>query len=457
MANQYTTGISPGYGENTFSTRKNQLSRQQMLANALLKQSQEPLQSSPTPHGGLAVPISPWQGAAKLAQALGASYLQERADKKSSDMEKERLQKMTQAIGEFDKMRTGTPAQQIDIFGSDPDNPTRKMTQEIAPDPRGASLSLINSGLPELQQFGMKSLLEQKGPENLFDKLNPKDYTSESLARFGQTQNYSDLIPSRKMDFVNGQAVDAYNIQPGTKIAPQSNPASDLMIPGKDGSYVPNQQLIGIRENLSRSGAPKMNISNEFKAAEGIAAQVGPIMRESISKAESGIKLENAADQILNGLDVNSGAFTGPGANIKLKLSQITNMLGISGKSIDENIKNTRMVIQGLAKLTLEARKEMAKQGAITEKESLLAQRAMSGDIDFTATELRTLANVAKRAAKFRYSEHQRKLEIMKNDPNLSGIAPFYEVSGMKQDSKIPAQETLKLSLPPGFEIIGVD
>ena len=118
--------------------------------------------------------------------------------------------------------------------------------------------------------------------------------------------------------------------------------------------------------------------------------------------------------------------FTGAGANQKLQLAQVGQMLGVTGDTAEQKIGNTRQAIQGLAQLTLQGRKQMRGEGAITESEGSLAQRAMSGDVSLTAAEIKQLANAAKRSAKFTYDQHQSMMgALAKDSPNS---IPYYQI-----------------------------
>jgi hypothetical protein len=137
------------------------------------------------------------------------------------------------------------------------------------------------------------------------------------------------------------------------------------------------------------------------------------------------IQQADAANRIIQSLDTNK-IFTGAGANQKLQMAQIGQMLGVTGNRTEEIVANTRQAIQGLAQLTLQGRKQMRGEGAITESEGALAQRAMSGDVSLTAGELRILANAAKRSAKFTYDQHQSMMSALaKDSPNS---VPYYQL-----------------------------
>lgn len=103
-------------------------------------------------------------------------------------------------------------------------------------------------GLQEIQ-----ALMPAKA-ENPFGKVDPKDFTPDSVRRFAVTNNYADLVPVRKREFVEGQAVDPYATPVGTVIPRPSNPVADLLVPGPGGQLVPNRQLIAAKKELVPPG-----------------------------------------------------------------------------------------------------------------------------------------------------------------------------------------------------------
>lgn len=75
----------------------------------------------------------------------------------------------------------------------------------------------------------------------------------------------------------------------------------------------------------------------------------------------------------------------------------------------------------------------MSGQGAITESESKLAEKATSGDINsLTNAEIKQLANASARAAKFVYGQHQSMMQNLSTDPNTAGLAKFYRPMPMQ-------------------------
>ena len=108
--------------------------------------------------------------------------------------------------------------------------------------------------------------------------------------------------------------------------------------------------------------------------------------------------------------------------------AQIADAIGAGGNTTADKIANSRQAVQGLAQLTLQGRKQMRGEGAITESEGKLAERAMSGDLNFTAAEIRQLAEAAKRSAKFTYNQHQNIINTMQNNPDAKGLVPYFQV-----------------------------
>jgi|GEM_PF-3707948 len=187
---------------------------------------------------------------------------------------------------------------------------------------------------------------------------------------------------------------------------------------------------------LKRAGAPSVSVSMD----KGLAAQVGPMMKESKEKTIGAIKEIDAANQVIGALDSNK-MFTGPLANQRLSVAQLGSTLGVGGKDLPDKINNTRAAIQGLAEITLQGRQEMRGQGAITESEGKLAERAKSGDISLTPGELKQLAGAAKRAGEYTYNQHQSQLQAMSQHPETRQLIPYYNV-GMMPSRQAPAQNT---------------
>jgi len=172
---------------------------------------------------------------------------------------------------------------------------------------------------------------------------------------------------------------------------------------------------------------PATNINVD--TGKGIASQVGPMLKDAQIQAQGANIQIDAADRVIGAVDTNK-IIAGPLATPQLRLAQIGQTLGVTGKDTAETIANTRQAIRGFAELTLQGRKSMRGEGAITESEGKLAERAFSGDIDsLTAQEIKQIANASKRVAEYSISEYNRKLDTLGKNPEMKDIVEFYKVT----------------------------
>ena len=210
---------------------------------------------------------------------------------------------------------------------------------------------------------------------------------------------------------------------------------------GTDPSKYNTQQLEAIDKKIQadeiekrKAGASPVTFNPSVNMGKSIISEVGPILTKSMEQAENAVKQIDTSNRLIGAIDSNK-VFTGTGANVKVALTQVGDALGIAGKDSQEKLANTRVAIQSLAQLTLQGRQQMRGEGAITQGESNLAEQAMSGKIDFTSAELRILANAAKRAAEYTYKQHESRLDVLRKDPNTSGVVPIYSVPPMPDAS----------------------
>lgn len=297
-------------------------------------------------------------------------------------------------------------------------------------------------------QAGM-ALLQALQKDLPVNKINPESYTPDSLARFSQSRNYADLVPRDKLEFVEGVGVNPFDPRNANRAIPNPNKPFSM---GADGQPVPNTPFQTYEINKAKAGAANTSVKVENKMGESLAGQVGPMVKDTFTAANGAIQTAQAANQILQA--VNRGnLYAGPFANARMTAAQLGDALGVTGKDTTEKIANTRQTIQGLAQMTLQGRKQMTGQGAITESESRLAERAMSGDITMTGPEIAQLANAARRSAEFTYGQHRMQLGNMQQDPNLQGLARFYQVAPFPE----APQSAPNVRVPTGAKFLGFE
>jgi hypothetical protein len=181
-----------------------------------------------------------------------------------------------------------------------------------------------------------------------------------------------------------------------------------------------------------RAGAPSTNITlpGDKKMAEVLGAKGAERLDNSLNQAqEAQSTLQNIAElrPILD-----QGVFSGPLSGAPRAVAQIASQLGITGKDTKELLERTAVAMQGLAKFELSAAAAMRGQGAITENERMLIQRAAAGRLDqFTAPEVQALLTAMEKTANFKIASHNRQLDVLKksSSPEVRDLIPFYELA----------------------------
>lgn len=400
--------------------------------------------------------------AAALANVRGVEDTRFKRSQQQMQMQQQQMQMEAARQAMMDEQR------RREYIANLPDPQATANQQALAggggPTIANASRATVNPAIQALYQgvragaIPVGEYLKSFAPAELpMNKIDPKDFTPESLARFAQTRNYGDLQRLDKAHFADTggtvMALDPFSGKPiGDGVPKTGNPFSDLLVNGP-GGMVANRPLIAAKGEIARAGAPTTSVKIENKMGEGVAAQVGPMLKDSLTAANSAVQTVDAAGRIIQAVD-SGKLIAGPGADVRLKLAQLGTVLGVTGKSTQESIANTRQAIRGLAEMTLQGRKQMTGQGAITESESALAEKAMSGNVaDLTGAEIRQLAQASDRAARFIYNQHNSMVQQLEGT-EARGVAPFYK------PAPLPTSPKLATPMPagvPGLRFLGFE
>ena len=367
------------------------LNRQQQLATMLMQQNQQPQGQMVS---GRYVPTSFFQNLQPVANMLTGAYLAKQGDTKAAELAQKLREGRSSAEEKIIQQMTGTPAQATEMAGPYGQNVNRSgmnvpmpvaVQPAVAPDLAGALREIRTNPYGAGKEY-TPAILKQMMPEDTSDYRNFLKVKAEG---FGGTFNdYQNIDANRKRPVTNTST----------------------------------------------------NIVNTM--GKSIAGEVGPMMKEAQAIAQAAVKTEDSANRIIQAVDSNK-AFTGTGANVRLGAAQLANTLGLGGNTLETKIGNTRQAMQGLAELTLQGRQQMRGQGAITESESKLAERAISGDITFTPTEIKQLANAAKRSSDYAYNNYQAKIGEMAKNPDTAGLVPYYQVPRMTAQGAMPDQSAI--------------
>jgi hypothetical protein len=367
--------------------QQQQISRQQKMAEMLLQQGLQQPQGQMV--SGHYVAPSLFQNLAGLANVYMGQKGLEKADKAQTDLA-ERLR----IEGDKDLMAYGQAVKRIPeqtVYGAGMEGPTMDVTPAVEPDYAKGMSILRRSKDPETRQLA---------------KMLMADQMKTIVAPEGSTIYRGGI--SGAGETIKGSPKKTSDIQ---------NYEYDVANSGFKGTF--NEWL---------TGQKKAGASNQImNAGKDFTGQVGDIGKESRIATMGAVQTADAANRIIQAVDSNK-LFTGVGANQRLTAAQLADGLGLGGKDTTQKINNSRQAMQGLAQLTLQGRKQMRGEGAITQSEGELAERAMSGEINFTAGEIRQLAEAAKRSAKFQYDMHQNIINTMRADPTTKGLIPYFDV-----------------------------
>jgi hypothetical protein len=198
---------------------------------------------------------------------------------------------------------------------------------------------------------------------------------------------------------------------------------------------------------IKQSGAARLtNIqSGEKKGVELAYEQAIKDLGISRDMARAANSTIANVERILPALDT---AITGPAADTRTTFLRIGKQLNIAGENADQVLKNTAIVVQGLAQQELSAAEQMRGQGALTEGERAILRRAAGGDQSLTAAELRVGLLAAQRTARMRAESHGQLLQTaVTSIPALSTIAPMYQVPVYGAQAPNPLQNIIQQEL----------
>ena len=368
MDNINLSAILANPDEYDLESQTKALGRERKLADLLMAQGQQQPQGQMV--SGRFVKPAWTQQIAPLANSFASGFVSDRADKKESELTKASKLRSAMQLQKFAELEQTDPAEAYK-YGLSIDNKT------------------INA-------YTLKRL---EG-----DKLRKDEIISRPNLGGGKT------------------------VLEGLPSVPTSAQEAILYegLPKDPRTWTPEQRAIAKNSavGMKKAGAGgnvDLGALIEKKAPDDIVKMMG----EGKGNAQNALQTVDAANNILTALDSNK-IFAGAGANIKIPAARIADAIGAGGKDTKDKLSNSTMAIRSLAKLTLQGRKQMRGEGAITGPESALAEQAESGRIDFSPAELRMLANAAKRSAKFQFDNHQSMYKQFENDAPQS--AKYYRV-----------------------------
>ena len=359
------------YGEDPYSVEASQLANRRKLAELLMAQSLSP---SPV--------YSNKAGIAKMLTGLLGGLERGAAEKGERDL----AERKSRASKE--EMEGILAAAQ-----SPEGTPGRAQLAEL----------LARSSNPDRQKAGLGVLLAR--PEK------PEEYT---LPEGGKRYRGPQLIaenPKVEKPEKEPESVRAIRAQ---MEAAGIDPNSDI---GK-GLF-----RKALEKATSHQQPTQVTVNTGKKFGETLATEVAQQVAQSADAARGAVDTLNTAKQIETAL-ASGKVMAGPGTTGIMFIQQ-----AINAPSTEEGRVQTRQVIQGLARMTLAARKQLKGQGQVSDFEGKLLAKAESGDIDaLTIPEIQAIVKTATRVANGSIVQHQSYLKKIESDPELKGLAPFFNI-----------------------------
>ena len=199
---------------------------------------------------------------------------------------------------------------------------------------------------------------------------------------------------------------------------------NDLVILGQDGKPMINPLALGAKQMVAKAGASNQTVINA--GPKELNTQIGKGIGENIIATRGAAQKAFANNTQIDTLQqAVPNAIVGSGAEARIDLARLGDTLGVGGKTNQERLKNTSVLLQGFAQNELNAAEAMKGQGQITEGERAIIRRMAAGDINMTAGELQTGLGTLKKINGFKIAQHEQNLVTVKNDPNMREMYPY--------------------------------
>jgi hypothetical protein len=311
-----------------------------------------------------------------------------------------------------------TPEQRAIIGGM-----TRK---EGMPEVLKIASSQAEFGKPESMVIGGKPVMVQ------YNKLGQsrivEGVSSMAEAEFGEA----------RPEVRGGQTVMVqYNKLGQSRIAPNAMPYEAQSPDIRAVEYISGAPLAGTGQaGIGQVGqyrqqiAPKTNVEVKMPGNQQFLAGVGGDVSKTLNELTMGARSANDTlrniELMLPALDK---AIVGPGADYRTSMLRIGQQLGVAGADANEQLANTRIVVQGLAQRELDEAGQMRGQGSLTEGERGILRRAAAGDQTLSAAEIKQALSTAQRVAKYRLATQEDYLQRASKLPGFEQFAPMYKVT----------------------------
>jgi len=301
----------------------------------------------------------------------------------------------------------------------------------VGPTPDRAALM---SAAPAPQQGGPFSFLSQT-QRALLSGMKPEQGLPEILKMSQAAEEYGPPTPV----VMNGKTVMVqYNKQGQPRIAQGVMPYEAQSPDIRAVEYISGTPLAGTgAAGIGQVGEYRKQIAPTTKVdvklppgpsqfMAGVGTETARVLGELTAGARSANDTLINVEKMLPALDK---AILGPAADYRTAMLRIGQQLGVAGADANEQLANTRIVVQGLAQQELDAAAQMRGQGSLTEGERGILRRAAAGDQTLSAAEIRQALASAQKTARYRLTAQEDYLNRARKLPGFEQFAPMYQVT----------------------------
>ncbi len=301
----------------------------------------------------------------------------------------------------------------------------------VGPTPDRAALM---SAAPAPQQGGPFSFLSQT-QRALLSGMKPEQGLPEILKMSQAAEEYGPPTPV----VMNGKTVMVqYNKQGQPRIAQGVMPYEAQSPDIRAVEYISGTPLAGTgAAGIGQVGEYRKQIAPTTKVdvklppgpsqfMAGVGTETARVLGELTAGARSANDTLINVEKMLPALDK---AILGPAADYRTTMLRIGQQLGVAGADANEQLANTRIVVQGLAQQELDAAAQMRGQGSLTEGERGILRRAAAGDQTLSAAEIRQALASAQKTARYRLTAQEDYLNRARKLPGFEQFAPMYQVT----------------------------
>ena len=381
----FTTGqaggqtIQPTSVPAAYTTDAQDLARSQRLAQMLT--------STAMPEGqmisGRYVAPSITQNLAQFANMATGAYFADKAEKQNLALAQKLRTGETEALADFMKVKQGRPAVEGGIYGAD-----NKLTMQTTPDMFNANMELN----PQYRNVAPVAGVAPN-PQAAFANLYQDPRSSQRLRDLAFTKMMADpegfILPEGAAR-VERQPDGTYKTV-ATGADKTSPEYKNFLLAQKDPVNPFKGGFTDYQMSIKRAGAPNVSVNTANKFAGGFADKAATRVDAMYDAALNAPRqIENAKRTIDL---VNSGALTGPTADVALAAAKIFNVAGANNQ---DTISKTEQLFSNRGKAMLGSIKQSGLAGSqgLTEGERKFLTQAEGGTITLNAETLKAMAGL---------------------------------------------------------------